>query len=363
VQSAEILVAAVQANNYPKRPRFFVWNCLMVLRHRPMLSKDVRECAEIVAAHPIIGPRYGPAIQDLRSAWLRLLQWDAKRSSVLEKADGYRKRICFVGVSVFVTDDFVREMKTPPLCWFGPELAKRIVRGNSPVLSDQQLAEANTLAGLNLLVWEGCFHTALGEDPEIPRTVMDVFIEDHRGFRLKELLSSQIESAERLQWTLGSGSLLWDPVRGRYLESANDEPRSIVQTPHLLGVTRDIECARRPWNASWVGALFDYQPPRCGFSRREQRLLTCALGGDSATDEQLAAALGVSIPTIKKMWSSVYGRVADHKPEIMPVSSRHETGKSERGKEKRRRLLTYLREHPEELRPVSRRLLAQQTLS
>src|SRR5437763_1550563 len=181
----------------------------MVLRNRPMLTKDVRECAEIVAAHPVIGPRYGAAIRDLRSAWLRLLHCEAKCATVFENVEGSRTTICFVGISVFVTDDFLREMKTAPMFWFGAELAKRIVAGDSPVLSSRQLAEANANEGLNLVVWEGCFHSGLGEDPSLPRAVIDAFIEHHRGFRLKELVSSQLESVERLHWTLNSGSLLW----------------------------------------------------------------------------------------------------------------------------------------------------------
>ncbi len=41
----------------------------MTIRCRPMQLNDVRECVHIVAAHPILGPRYGSAIVDLRAAW------------------------------------------------------------------------------------------------------------------------------------------------------------------------------------------------------------------------------------------------------------------------------------------------------
>jgi hypothetical protein len=45
----------------------------MPLRFRPMQPKDIRECSEIIPAHPVIGPRYGRAMHDLREAWLRSL--------------------------------------------------------------------------------------------------------------------------------------------------------------------------------------------------------------------------------------------------------------------------------------------------
>jgi hypothetical protein len=61
-----------------------------------------------------------------------------------------------VGVSVFVQDDFLSEMKQPPHFWLGPELIRRMTQGESPLLSGKQLREANSCGGLNLLVWEGC---------------------------------------------------------------------------------------------------------------------------------------------------------------------------------------------------------------
>jgi len=58
------------------------------------------------------------------------------------------------------------------------------------------------------------------------------------------------------------------------------------------------------------------------------------------------------------MWVSIYRRVEDCLPELIPDALRSDTPASGRGREKRRRLLAYLRKRPEELRPVSRRLLS-----
>ena len=144
----------------------------MGLQHRPMQLKDVAECAEIIATHPVIGPRYGSAISDLRPAWLRLLECEAKVAKVIEEVEGTRATICFVGVSVFVGDDFVRELKTPPLFWFGPELARRIMRGDSPLLSDRQVREANSCGGLNTVTWEGCIRPGYESHTEVYRKIL-----------------------------------------------------------------------------------------------------------------------------------------------------------------------------------------------
>jgi hypothetical protein len=330
----------------------------VALRSRPMQPKDVPECAEMVATHPVVGPRYGRAIRDLRPAWSRLLDFDAKSATVFEKVESGRATIYGLGVSVFVSDDFVRELKTPPLFWFGPELARRMSRGNSPLLSYKQLQEANSSSGVNMVVWEGMIRPEYANDSDLHRSIMNVFIEDHRGFFWKEVIGSQVESGERLQWTITTGGLLWDPANAQYMDSLKRDPREIVKKPHLIGVTRDAEVKRAAlWAGSWVGALFEYNPPQFAFSRSEQRLLEAAIAGESAADQDLADALGVSLPTIKKLWLSVYRRVADRRPEMICDRIRPQSEASGRGKEKKRRILAYLREHPEELRPVSPRLL------
>lgn len=324
----------------------------MDLRYRPMRPEDVVRCAHIIEAHPVIGPRYGTAIADLRKAWRRLLDSEAKVTGVIEDADQLDAGICFVGVAVFVSDDFVRELKTPPLRWFGPELAKRIVRGESLLLSDRQLAEANSRGGLNTITWEACIPPQFEKRLEIYNRMMSTFVELHRGYRWNEAIAPQLESARRLQWTLQNGGLLWDPARGCYVDSLGKDPQEIVREPHLVGITRDINCARP---GSWVGTIFDYHPPQIGFSRGEQHLLVLALSGK--TDEELSTRLGVSLSTIKNTWRTVYNRAASRLPELFPEAPTSNALICPRGKEKRRRLLGYVREHPEELRPVSRRLL------
>jgi DNA-binding CsgD family transcriptional regulator len=326
----------------------------MSLQHRPMHPGDVANCADIIAAHPVIGPRYGKEIANLRSAWLRLLEGQANGTVIIEEVDKSSATICFVGVSVFVGDGFVREIKSPPLRWVGPELTRRIMRGDSPVLTDRQLRVANSCGGMNLVVWEGCIRPEFQQHPEIHRRIIDLFLEIHRGYLWKEAIASQMESVERLRWTLDSGGLLWNAAEGHYSESLEGHPLKIVWEPHIIGVTQEIERARP---GTWIGALFDYRPPRIGLSLSEQRMLLSALNG--RTDEDLSDHLGLSHSTVKNTWSSIYNRAVSRLPEIFPDSSPANAGTFERGKEKRRRLLAYLREHPEELRPVSRKLLQQ----
>ncbi len=321
-----------------------------------MQPSDVRESVEIIAKHPVVGPRYGSLIADLPAAWLRLLSSDAVDAWVFHVDEGEHAPICFVGVGVIVNDDFVRDLKIPPHFWHGPELTKRILRGESPLLSDKQIRDANAGDGLNLVVWEGCALCEFESDPGLLRFVMDTFIQEHRGYLWKEVINAQVESAERLHWTLNAGGLLWDAAAGRYVDSLNGNAEYFVRRPHVVGVARK-ELLERPGlaAASWVACLFDYHRPLLGFNRREQRVLAAALTG--ATDEQLSSTLGTSVPAIKKAWVSIYRRVADHLPELVRDTLQSDVEGASRGREKRRKLLAYLRDRPEELRSISRNLL------
>jgi hypothetical protein len=326
------------------------------VRYRLMQPDDVCESAEIIAKHPVIRSRYGDLIADLPAVWLSLLDCEAVFARVFQAKEGPRTPICFVGVSVIVNDDFVHELKTPPHFWPGAELTRRILQGDSPLVSEKQLREGNSRSGLNLLVWEGCAHRDFENDPELFGLVMDGFIQVHRGYRWKEVIGSAMESTQRLQWTLKTGGLLWDTAADRYVDSLHIDAEEIVRKPHIVGVRRK-ELLERPGlsSASWLSRLFDYHPPLLGFNRSEQRVLAAALTG--ATDEQLSSKLGISVPAIKKIWVSIYHRVADHVPQLIPDAARSDAGGAPRGREKRRELLAYLREHPEELRPISRKLL------
>lgn len=331
----------------------------MSIRYRPMRPKDVRACVEIIAAHPMVSRRYGKAIADLRTAWLRLLSSNGFCSAVVfeeveEGVDRTRPRMLGVGVTVFVSDDFLREVKTPPFFWIGPELAKRVARGDhSPLLSQKQFQEANTQGGLNLVTWHACIRMEDIKRTEVWKELMAAFLVEHRGFLLKELVANG-ESPEHLEGLRNTGGFLLKSTDSCYGDFEGKNLHDIVLEPHVAGLTREIALRQL---GSWIGSLFLYEPPQFGFSRSEQRLLLSALAG--GTDEELSDDLGISLSTVKKTWRSTYDRVAACLPELIPSNSQSDGKTSKRGSDKKQHLISYLREHPQELRPVSRNLLRQ----
>ena len=86
------------------------------------------------------------------------------------------------------------------------------------------------------------------------------------------------------------------------------------------------------------------QFPWLGFTQGEKNLLEAA--ADGLDDLAASSELGVSLSAIKKRWSSIFQRVAPRMPSLCP-----DDAGDTRGLQKRNRILTYVRQHPEELRP------------
>jgi DNA-binding CsgD family transcriptional regulator len=311
-----------------------------------MRPKDVRQCVEIVATNPVVAPRYGCAIADLGTVWLRLLGREAFRAIVFEELGGSGVTVVGVGVSTFVSDDFLRVLKTPPFVWAGSEMVKRVMLGESPLLSDKQVRQANADGGLNLVVWEGAVRDLFRNRPEVHYAFLQTFVVEHRGFLLKELLG-QMTSEEALQATVHSGNLFLSSTSGRYIDYMEKPADVLLAEPHFIGIKRELALDRV---GTWIGSLFVYQPPQFGFRPSEQRLLLAALEG--GTDEELAVKLDISLSAVKKTWRSIYERVRAGNSGVIPDQLQAEST-PERGKEKKQRLLAYLREHPEEVRPAS----------
>ena len=327
----------------------------MSVRYRLMNQKDVRKCVDGISAHPVLGPRYGRVIDQFPSAIHSALGRDSLSTAVFEEFQGTTTRFLGVGLAVLVSDDFLQELKTTPHFWLGPELVKRITRGDSPLLSDSAVRDANSTVGLNLVVWHNTVHPEDLIRAEVGTSSMAAFEEHWCGFRFRELIG-QADCLEHFQAMCNAGGLCFHGSENDYGAFPAVNALDFESEPRNAGMSRD-QAFRR--GASWVGSLFvNYAPPRFCFTRSEQRLLSSASGG--GTDEELSDELGISLFSVKKAWRVIYDRVSACQPELIPSNERADPLIEDRGKQKKQRLLAYLRKHPEELRPASRKLLQQE---
>ena len=311
----------------------------------------MRDCASIIARHPVFRLRYGKAIRYLAPVWLKLLASDGVVAAVFEEVQGRTLSILGAGIDVFVTDEFIAELKASPHFWIGPEIVSRIHRGRSPVLSDKQIRHANTTGGLTTATWHTGVLPQNISRSEVGNTIMTAFVELHRGYLLNEIVF-QAETLEHVEAARKIGAFLWNPATTSYEALDSVAPERLEREPHVLGLTRNLAFQM---TGSWGASTFLYHRPRFGFSRSEQKLLSCGLAG--GTDEQIACKLGISLVAVRKRWRAIYERVETIAPELLPNPNSENEASGERGKTKKQVFLAYVREKAEELRPVSRKLL------
>jgi hypothetical protein len=94
--------------------------------------------------------------------------------------------------------------------------------------------------------------------------------------------------------------------------------------------------------------LFHFRVPVLKLSDAHRQLIWFALQNHS--DSEIAALAGITLPAVKKRWSSLFDAVAGRRPELLPDPPQGHRG---RGPEKRSALLNYVRLHPEELHPYA----------
>ena len=324
-----------------------------MIRYRLARPNDVVTCVQFIADHPVLGPRYGSAIEHLGGVWLRFLDSDGLFSIVCEETGpGTATRLIGSYIAAIISDGFAIELATPPLKWIGPELVKRCIHGPVPILTDAEVRHANSISGVNILVWPTAPSTDFENLPELLQEGQALFFDAYRGFNIQRL---QVQASHPAEMAVAMNSGAWrlrdeDAVHSRFLEQPAEDA---VLQPHIMEATKEM-AAQQP--GTWVSLLLSlsYHKPVIGFTRSEQRLLSASLQG--GTDGELSDLLGISLSAVKKMWSAIYVRVQSRKPPNVRIEF-DENIEGDRGKEKKQKLLAYLREHPEELRPYSLRLL------
>ena len=311
-------------------------------------AEDVTACYTL---HRSLGVPYGPSSwRVLPNMWrAMLLEGMMKLSVVEDRARPIGSRIVSFNAIVFATDEFCSEARSTLPPYLGVELARKYLSRRLPALTRKQVARANARRGLNVLL---CFEGwAQGE---LSREQFLALREKHSealrlaisGYQLKEFLADQI-GEKNLQWMLDAGSRLRRDYSNCFRKRNIPKPES-SQRPWLVGLTKHEAFANPGSN---IAGLFIYTPPRFHFNRSQQVLLQHAMMGE--TSEQLAASLSLSTWTVKKRWRAIYERVADVDKELLPESLAYSVHASSRGAERRRHLLNYLRQHPEELRPYA----------
>ncbi|MDQ2730918.1 MAG: hypothetical protein M3Y56_04605 [Armatimonadota bacterium] len=287
--------------------------------------------------------------RDRDDAWLReivgqewrvlLTQGTAITMVVEDREQPPERRLIGCGQLVFVTDPFVKWARSSPSPQVNRQVTHFLEDGSSPLMTPNEVARANAGTGLNGLFtrWgQARLQVAREEQVIVGRFMHDAFATQSRGYQIKELLIEAIGEAARDR-ALCAGFLDRNDAR----RDQGDYP-SLPHRHFLMGMTREEAFANE---GSVISHFFFYSRPRFGLTPAQQTLLGLCLAQQEASDEALAQALSVPLVKVKNEWRALYRRVMDVDPDLLPLPEGRE-----RGPEKKRRLLHYLRQHPEELR-------------
>ncbi len=317
----------------------------MYLTSRAILPADLDACWRIAQGNPF----YPPALKPSRTEfWQTLLASNSALSIVIEDADRAASvRMCAFSMSVFVTEEFAAAARTAlPPCVDGHLHAQAASDGVSPILGPAAIGRANARDGLILFAGPFGYAPANSESEQVAVAEMmfSALFRDHAGYQIKELL---LETPLSTRWLASNSAGMLR--RTDYADYFRAHPNLLPppeEHPALYGLTRSEAFEAL---GSRLLPLFLYTRPRFGFRPAEQRLLSQALRG--GTNEEAAQSLFISLSAVKKCWETIYARAALIEPELLGAVLGLET---KRGSEKKDRLLTYLRHHPEELRPYQR---------
>jgi DNA-binding CsgD family transcriptional regulator len=312
------------------------------MRFRLLQPNEAGKCEWALSPALQMSPRIRAAVPAI---WRRLVRaGEFHAGAVVDEDTNGRETIFACGMTVFLDDQFVVEYLKSPRPYLAALVYECLADGRSPVVRLRDLAAANTASRLNLLNIHFGTRPGIAIDGERGRTILATvqagFRVTHVGYRIKRVFAEAY--GPEVPFYQAGGFLLKSDFASFYAKRARPPAE---RHPYLMGLfDEDPESRVTGTNMSY---LFQRVDPRFHFSPAEQRMLQRALLDES--DAEIAAALCVSPDAVKKTWARVHQRIAATAPNVHGEAS----PAAGRGKERRRRLLQYLRYHLEELRPFA----------
>lgn len=306
---------------------------------RPVRPAELEECLSL--SPKSMGDELVGRVRAV-AAWQRLQRARSFRAVVIESDVPIKgHRIVGFAANVFVSAAFAEREIVDPQPGVNARLISSIASGDGVVLTAKQLAYENTQGRLHLIVVQPCSMSAVLTPEECQDVIRQVSLANlscFDGYRVRQVLlevtsAAEIEIVKSFQvWKLLS--TLEDYHRRNPGNSWNRD-RALFAIDFAGGHSFEVKGGHN-------------REPILGFRNRDQELLEAALRG--STDVELSVELGLKLPAVKKRWASVFNRVAVAKPDLLPGLDDN-LNRQTRGRQKKHRLLAYVREHPEELRP------------
>ena len=311
-----------------------------LLSWRKVRAVDLAECLQLNPAK-LGAERVGSA--RAAKAWKQLFEArHATRSALVEMDEGHGAEIVGFGIASFVKKSFAEDEARQPRPGLNARIIESIAEGRSVLATYAEVRDANTRGDLEQVIlytsWKQGRLTPVQVD-EVRVLLGQAYQELYAGYRFSRILCEMVDATDL--WHIEGHHAL--RVIDRFAEYRRANPGSGWNPDRALAEV-SLESMRKDPHSIAAGLFQHHREPQIPFTPREQELLELALGG--ADDASLAESLFITLPAIKRRWSGIFARVAAIRPDLCP-----EDGEGTRGVQKRQRILAYVRNHPEELRP------------
>lgn len=313
------------------------------LRYRPVARRDIAECFELLP--PWLGLDQA-GIAAVMQVWDTLVDEPSLLTGIIEDlAQPAGKRIQAWGVTLILPQSLVKalDLDGQPPVFIARRIYGALRDGSFRPMTDREIGLENARGELTMMILHFSQRDHDIDNPYVQDVITaanDTFRIFHDGFNLRAVYFETGEINDRV--AVASGF-----IRRQYSNPEDLQPLPRERQPGFFGLTR--EQARSLVPGSPARNCFQNQPPLFMFSASQRRLLWFALFDDS--DDALMPLLDVSVHGLKKLWRGIYERIEDRMPEFFGDTAGGDDGK--RGPEKRRQVLAYVRQRPEELRPWS----------
>ena len=326
---------------------------MLPLRARIAGTKDDGACARWLGQG-----HHGPWVcgQNDPEVLGRLIAEERIRALLIEEHDikSAAWRLVGCGISAFVVPSALDHHLADPRPFLLGGLLFQERAGANQFLGPAQIGRANAGDGLHLVVEYAQLNWDFA-DPHwrvVAAIAHTEYRRHHTGYRLQRVLQEG-----------------WTAHEGMYLGAGYRAHSRLDIAPDVAGARADLSgggCGARTLfyadkDESFtrapglpVTSAFDFIEPKCGLAPGEQRVLAAAVGG--MTDGQIAELLKISLNAVKQSWRSIYARIADTAPFVIPPED-EDSSDGKRGPEKRRRVIAFIEEHPQEIRPYLRSVL------
>ncbi len=301
---------------------------------RAVTPADLQDCLTLQPKR--MGAERIGAKRALR-AWRTILDHDdACIASLIEKITADSRQIVGFGLAVFVTSSFADANLADPQPGINARIVESIDAGKSVIPTYRYLQTANAAATLDHVVMYSTEKPGSLNASElglVRNQLARVYLESFVGYRLRRMLHEIVDEYEfeKMKGYRGlriikrlSGPPPWTGERAlceATAESFSEDPASMAARPFI-----------------------DRATPILDFSPSQKRLLLAALRG--AENAALALCLCRTPAAIKRTWSGIFEKCVRHHPSLISL-----TEGTSRGQQKRHKVMAYIREHPEELRP------------